>query len=87
MEYTFTLNAKREAALTRIVDRVNTRRAAMNPPKTELTNTQYLLGRVKDVAESFVHEMDQEDEVSIREAYKNVDAATKASIKTSLGIQ
>ena len=85
-DYTITTTAAQESALTTIVDHINVERAAMTPPKAAITNTQYINKLYKGVFDSYVEQTDEEERVSVKDAWKGADSATKAQIKTLLGL-
>jgi len=85
-DYTITTTAEQETALTKTVAKVNAERAAETPPKAAITNTQYVDKITKSTFDSYVSQTDEEDRVSVKDAFKNADASTKAQIKTLLGL-
>ena len=85
-DYTISTTTTQETGLTKTVAKVNADRAAETPPKSAITNTQYVNKISKGAFDSYVNQTDEEDRASVKDAFKDADAATKAQIKTLLGL-
>lgn len=84
--YTVTLDTEQDNALSTLIDRVNVERANKSPPMAAINKSEYIQDRASEIADSYKGQLEAEDEKGIISAYKNADAATKASIKTTLGV-
>jgi hypothetical protein len=84
--YTITLTSEQETALAVLIKRVNTERAAQNPPLAAITVNNYIQARATEIASSYAAQLKGETEAAILAAYKDADAAKQTQIKTALGL-
>jgi len=85
-DYTLTTTTEQETALTEVIGELNAERAKQTPPLPAVTNNQYVIKRFGDVFDNYVKQMEEKNQISIREAWGNADAATRARVKSELGI-
>jgi hypothetical protein len=96
--YSVTLTPEQDTALTVIVAQANTERAALdarnlgadgNPvnPRLPLTVEQYVTRRFKDMLDNYVEQQKAMTQTTIKEAWEKADDATRAKVKTDLGLQ
>jgi hypothetical protein len=84
--YTIALTSEQETALAVLINRVNTERAAQNPPLAAITVNNYIQARATEIASSYAAQLKGETEAAILAAYKDADAAKQTQIKTALGL-
>lgn len=96
--YSVTSTPEQEAALTAVVAEENATRAALdarnldkdgNPinPRPPLTNAQYLTQQVKNMLKSYIEQQTAKTHTTIKDAWEKADDATRAKVKTDLGLQ
>lgn len=86
--HTITTTTAQEAALTAIVTRVNAERAAEDPPKAAITNTQYLDARVTEVLRDYIRQEQERETPAERviTAFRDATPAVRQQVKTTLGL-
>lgn len=82
---TLSTTAAQDAAIQKLVDAVNTRRAAATPPLGPITREQYLRSILVDAVASYVKEVQVLEAVEACMAYTALTTVEQDDIKTRLG--
>ena len=96
--YSVISTPEQEIALTAVVATENAERAALDArdlgkdglpvnPRPPLTNEQYVRRQVKNMLNGYVEQQKAVTQTTIREAWEKADDATRAKVRTDLGLQ
>lgn len=85
-DHTITLTATQETGLTFATNKLNVQRAAENPPKSALTEEQYLQAMIKNVINDYVKQKQDEETMTIKDKYASLTPAVQAQIKALMGL-
>ena len=95
--YSVTSTPEQETALTAIVATENAERAALDArdlgkdglpvnPHPPLTNEQYVRRQVKSMLNGYIEQQTAKTHTTIKDAWDKADDATRAKVKTDLGL-
>lgn len=86
----YTTSTLEDQAIAHKRAKINTERAAQEPPLEALTTVQvlqlYVRERVENILAHWISEMRADEAPTLRQAFEAADDATKAQIKTLLGL-
>ena len=96
--YSVTSTPEQDTALTAVVAIENAERAALDArdlgkdglpvnPRPPLTNEQYIRRQVKNLLNGYIEQQAAKTHTTIKEAWEKADDATRAKVKTDLGLQ
>ena len=96
--YSVTSTPGQETALTAVVAEENATRAALDArdlgkdglpvnPRPPLTNEQYIRRQVKNMLNGYIEQQTAKTHTTIREAWEKANDATRAKVRTDLGLQ
>jgi hypothetical protein len=96
--YSVTTTPKQDAALVAVVAQANAERTVLDArnlgadgkpvnPRPPLTVEQYVTRRFKDTLDSYVEQEKAAMQTTIKDAWEKADDATRAKVRTDLGLQ
>jgi hypothetical protein len=96
--YSVPSTLEQDTALTAVVAQANAERAALDArdlgadgkplnPRPPLTAEQYVRRQVKNMLDGYIEEQKAATQTTIKEAWEKADDATRAKVKTDLGLQ